>query len=124
MTVRAPFGSCKGVPIRDLTDRDLLWLHAMHDLRPWLREAIDVEYHRRDVPPLEIVLSKLKGVGRTSYGFMALCPAHDDRNPSLWINARPDGVVSIYCHAGCATPRVLQSLGLGFPDLYPLSMRR
>ena len=122
---RAPFGSCKGVAIEALTDRDLLWFYGMADLQPWLRQAIDAEYRRRDVPPIEVVLDKLRCVRpNASGGYMACCPAHDDRRPSLWVTVRADGVVGIHCHGCCRTPDVLKALGLSFNQLYPLSRRR
>ncbi|MDA0634370.1 hypothetical protein OUY22_13175 [Nonomuraea sp. MCN248] len=30
-----------------------------------------------------------------------LCPAHDDRHPSLSVGVTSTGVVVITCHAGC-----------------------
>ena len=47
--------------------------------------------------------------------WMARCPAHDDRTPSLAIRDADDGKVLVYCHAGCDQARVidaLRSLGL------------
>jgi hypothetical protein len=48
-------------------------------------------------------------------GWMARCPTHDDRTPSLSIRAAADGKVLVRCHAGCNQERViatLRSLGL------------
>jgi 5S rRNA maturation endonuclease (ribonuclease M5) len=45
-----------------------------------------------------------------------LCPAHDDRNPSLSITER-DGKLLFHCHAGCATEDVLAAVGLSFSDI-------
>ena len=42
-------------------------------------------------------------------GFMAKCPAHDDRNPSLSIHER-DGKVLLHCHAGCSQSEVIAEL--------------
>ena len=47
-------------------------------------------------------------------GWMAKCPAHEDRNPSLSIR-EVDGKVLLHCHAGCSQRDViaaLQSRGL------------
>jgi hypothetical protein len=49
--------------------------------------------------------------------WMALCPAHDDRNPSLSIRALPDKVL-IHCFAGCPTEAVLETLQRGWGDLF------
>ena len=47
----------------------------------------------------------------------ALCPAHQDRNPSLSIKDTADRVL-INCHAGCETQDVVNALGLSFSELF------
>lgn len=49
--------------------------------------------------------------------WMACCPAHDDRRPSLSI-AQGDVGALIHCFAGCATSDVLGALGLLDSDLF------
>ena len=41
--------------------------------------------------------------------WVALCPAHEDRNPSLSIRVR-NGRVLVHCHAGCSQASVLSAL--------------
>jgi putative DNA primase/helicase len=56
-------------------------------------------------------LAGRKGSG----GWMARCPAHDDREPSLSICDGSDGKVLVRCHAGCEQAQMiaaLRSLGL------------
>ena len=43
-----------------------------------------------------------------SYG-LARCPAHDDRNPSLSIQAG-DKAILVRCHAGCETIKIIDEL--------------
>ena len=43
-------------------------------------------------------------------GWIARCPAHDDREPSLSISARDEGKVLVHCHAGCGQARVIAVL--------------
>src|SRR5688572_30171587 len=43
----------------------------------------------------------------------ALCPAHNDRNPSLKIDLK-GGEVLIHCHANCETGEVLALIGMGW----------
>ena len=44
-----------------------------------------------------------KALGGRSVGarWMARCPAHEDRKPSLSISSGRDGKVLVHCHAGC-----------------------
>ena len=70
--------------------------------------------------PTERVLKRLEGVRRTGpERWMARCPSHEDRTPSLSIRAGDDGRVLIYCFAGCGAYRVLDAVGLDMADLYP-----
>lgn len=41
--------------------------------------------------------------------YMALCPSHPDKNPSLSINEK-DGKILVKCFAGCSQERVIESL--------------
>jgi putative DNA primase/helicase len=41
--------------------------------------------------------------------YMARCPAHDDRNPSLSLRDE-DGKVLVHCHAGCQQEQVIEAL--------------
>jgi hypothetical protein len=62
---------------------------------------------------------------RTGKGYMAPCPAHDDRSPSLSINER-DGRVLVHCFAGCSQADViaaLRSRGL-WPERDPIPLSR
>lgn len=72
--------------------------------------------------PLRGVIARLKGVEAHNAHHEALCPAHDDRNPSLSIKEveGEDGQkkVLIKCFAGCDTERILKELGLGWKDLF------
>ena len=65
------------------------------------------------------ILSRLRKVRRTGGGWTAICPAHDDREPSLSINEGDDGRILLYCHAGCPTESVLTTLDMTFKDLFP-----
>ena len=58
------------------------------------------------------ILEKLQGVKKSGNEFKALCPAHDDKNPSLSITEK-DGKTLLYCHAGCSQQAVLDALDMG-----------
>lgn len=64
-------------------------------------------------------LSRLHGVKESSKGgWKSLCPAHEDKNPSLSISEGDDGRVLLKCHAGCDPERVLEAVGLSWSDFY------
>lgn len=68
---------------------------------------------------IDQLLSSLTKVKRTGDGrWMACCPAHDDRSPSLTIRQTPDTVM-LYCWSGCSTEEVLAAVSMTFADLYP-----
>jgi 5S rRNA maturation endonuclease (ribonuclease M5) len=52
-------------------------------------------------------------------GYLALCPAHDDRNPSLKIDQTDGGKILLKCFAGCDTKDVIRAAGLNWSDLSP-----
>ena len=50
------------------------------------------------------------GGHKSGAGWMARCPAHDDRVPSLSISDAPNGKILVHCHAGCDQHRVIGAL--------------
>ena len=57
---------------------------------------------------------------KTSNGhWIARCPAHDDREPSLQISEGTDGRVLLKCFAGCSVDEITQALGIASRDLFP-----
>lgn len=69
------------------------------------------------------LLSRLQKVKKHSGYWMASCPAHDDRTPSLEISTGDEEKILLRCHAGCATEAVVESLGLKMSDLFQSSKR-
>ena len=51
--------------------------------------------------------------------FNSLCPAHEDKSPSLSVAMLNDGRILIHCHAGCAPVEVMSAIGLSMTDLFP-----
>ncbi|MBU2766151.1 virulence-associated protein E [Acidithiobacillus ferrivorans] len=62
-------------------------------------------------------LDQVKSIGTGKW--QALCPAHDDRRPSLSIKATNDGTVLLKCWAGCGAAEIVSALGLSLGDLFP-----
>ena len=55
-------------------------------------------------------IAKALGGRKAGGGWMARCPAHDDREPSLSIRDADDGKVLVRCHAGCDQEQVIAAL--------------
>jgi hypothetical protein len=61
---------------------------------------------------LQDVLSRLRGIRRSGSGYVAFCPAHDDRKTrSLSIREGQDGLVLLHCFAGCTYHQIVEALG-------------
>lgn len=59
-------------------------------------------------------LARALGGRRSGRTWLACCPAHDDREPSLAVRDGDDGRVLVHCHAGCEQKYVIDVLrGLG-----------
>ena len=68
--------------------------------------------------PIDRVLERLKGVKAQNGYFMALCPAHADRDPSLSVKVVQDGRVLLHCHAGCSFGTVVEAIDLEPKELF------
>lgn len=67
----------------------------------------------------QMLLERLQGVKATApQRWLAQCPAHEDRSPSLSIRELEDGRVLIHDFGGCDTQAVLEALGLQLADLF------
>lgn len=51
--------------------------------------------------------------------WMARCPAHDDRSPSLSIGLAEDGRILLHCFAGCAATDITAAVGISASELFP-----
>ena len=61
-------------------------------------------------------LDKVRNNGSNKW--MACCPAHDDKSPSMAIKAGDDGRIILHCFAGCSTESIVSSLNLKMSDLF------
>jgi len=65
------------------------------------------------------MLDRLERVKQTAPGrWLARCPAHEDRSPSLSVRELDDGRVLLHDFGGCDTESVLAALGLTLGDLF------
>jgi hypothetical protein len=68
--------------------------------------------------PVRQLLERLKRVESRNGSYIALCPAHDDTEPSLNLSEGEDGRALIKCFAGCTPERITDALGLQLNDLF------
>jgi hypothetical protein len=69
---------------------------------------------------IEILLSRLDKVRSNGNGkWLALCPAHPDKSPSLAIKQTEDGKLLMHCFSGCHVTDIVEALGLNLSDLFP-----
>ncbi len=68
----------------------------------------------------EKLLERLEKVKCTGAGrWVARCPAHDDKHPSLAVTEKPDGIVLVKCFTGCGMDSIVGAVGLEPSDLFP-----
>jgi hypothetical protein len=70
--------------------------------------------------PVTKLLDRLDGLQERGPGqWLAKCPAHDDRNPSLSIRETSDRTMLLKCWSGCTAAEVVAAIGLELHDLFP-----
>jgi len=68
---------------------------------------------------IDNLLSRLDKVKPNGSGkWLACCPAHPDKSPSLAIK-EIDGKILIHCFAGCQVSEIVSAIGLQLSDLMP-----
>jgi hypothetical protein len=88
--------------------------HLPHAGRCWLPTAGG--YPMKPITKVLERLSKVKQ--RKPDQWMACCPAHDDRDPSLSIKEAHDGKVLLHCWSGCTADDIVAAIGLELSDLF------
>lgn len=69
--------------------------------------------------PFSRVIGLLHGAKQRGDQWIARCPAHDDKTPSLRVKPGTDGRVLMKCQAGCPTEAIVSAVGLSMTDLFP-----
>lgn len=78
--------------------------------------AISID--EQSYPPLDKVLSRLKGVRKSLRGWVACCPAHHDHQPSLSIGLGNEGHILLKCFAGCSLEQIIATMDLAMADVF------
>ena len=69
---------------------------------------------------IEDILSRLEKVRKTgSNNWLACCPSHEDKSPSMTIHAADDGRILVKCFAGCGFEEIVGAVGLGWDPWFP-----
>lgn len=65
---------------------------------------------------IDDIIPQLNKVKRSGSGYVACCPAHEDKHPSLSITPLEEGEVLVNCHAGCTFEEIANQLNLPKPE--------
>ena len=68
---------------------------------------------------IESLVTMLNGKPKGK-GYIACCPAHDDKHPSLSIN-EDNGKILIKCWSGCSVESIVSAIGIETKDLFSQS---
>lgn len=60
---------------------------------------------------------KVRKTGAESW--VACCPAHEDKSPSMTVRETADGMVLLHCFAGCSFESIIGAAGIQADDLFP-----
>jgi hypothetical protein len=78
-----------------------------------------------DQPDLEWIARACGKAGRLGVNkWICLCPAHDDRTPSLSISLGRKGQILFYCHAGCSYDNVINNIGSDIQNFLKIKQRK
>jgi hypothetical protein len=70
--------------------------------------------------PIDQLLARLERVKQTGPGqWIARCPAHQDKSPSMSVKQCDDGTILLHDFAGCSPSDILAAVGLELRDLFP-----
>ncbi|HPG62281.1 MAG TPA: DNA primase [Casimicrobium sp.] len=70
--------------------------------------------------PVESLLNRLDAVKENGRGkWLARCPAHKDKRPSLSIREADSGAVLVKCWTGCTVAEIAGAVGLELSELFP-----
>ncbi len=73
---------------------------------------------------LDTLLSRLQKVKGKGNSWVACCPAHEDKSPSLAIRLLEDGRILMHCFADCSIQSITGAIGMEMGDLFPPDEKR
>lgn len=72
--------------------------------------------------PLEVFLGRVSTPKQHGKSWIACCPAHNDKSPSLSIAEGDDGRLLVHCHAGCEYRDIMAAVGLDARDGFAVAL--
>jgi hypothetical protein len=94
------------------------WVHSQHVAVTGVASHLRGSEGGR-MTPADKLLTRLDKVRQVKPSqWVALCPAHADKTPSLRITEVEDGKLLLKCWAGCTTKEVVTAIGLEQRDLF------
>jgi hypothetical protein len=74
---------------------------------------------------IEDLVTRFEKAVKTPNGWRVKCPAHDDKRPSLDIDAGASGTILLTCRSGgCKAEAIMGAVGLGVKDLFPEKLEK
>lgn len=64
-------------------------------------------------------IARFENPRKTTRGFVAKCPSHEDKQASLSMTEGSDGQILVKCFAGCTFDNIASALGLTAKDFFP-----
>lgn len=84
------------------------------------RLQVALPAHHTTARPIDRLLPRLDGIKPMGDArWLALCPSHVDKRPSLSVRETDDGTLLIKCWAGCGVAEIVGALRLHLRDLFP-----
>jgi len=67
---------------------------------------------------IERILDRLEGVANSGEQYRAKCPSHQGSSQNLYLKETKEGMVLLFCHAGCSAGEVLEAIDMKLSDIY------
>ena len=67
---------------------------------------------------IERILERLEGVANSGEQYRAKCPSHQGSSQNLYLKETKEGMVLLFCHAGCSAGEVLEAIDMKLSDIY------
>jgi hypothetical protein len=102
------------------TAHERLWSNPMFASNTYDRREFQSRLHTRCMrnhPMTAAQLAEQLNARHSRSGWLARCPAHEDRSPSLSISTRGEKIL-LHCFAGCTVVAICAALGLRVSDLF------